>query len=135
MLLYLLIFLAILKSVSGFQATFFKPKVRSIGATTAIRKLHNGICIQMASQVISDANAAGISQKKKPVKSPESGAAMQIENVNLCIGNNDIISGINWSIMPKERWALVGKNGAGYCCLCVQFISINIDFACSFSML
>lgn len=46
-------------------------------------------------------------------KASESGASMQIENANLSIGNNDIISGINWTIMPKERWALVGKNGAG----------------------
>ena len=38
---------------------------------------------------------------------------MEIENVFLSIGNNDIISDINWSIMPKERWALVGRNGAG----------------------
>ena len=48
------------------------------------------------------------------VKFSESGAAMEIENVFLSIGNNDIISDINWSIMPKERWALVGRNGAGH---------------------
>lgn len=47
------------------------------------------------------------------VKISESGAAMELSNVHLSIGNNDIISEINWSIMPKERWALVGRNGAG----------------------
>jgi len=54
------------------------------------------------------------------VKAPDSGAAMQIEKVNLSIGNNDIISDINWTIMPKERWALVGKNGAGQVALCCR---------------
>lgn len=60
------------------------------------------------------------SETKQGVKFSESGAAMEIENVYLSIGNNDIISEINWSIMPKERWALVGRNGAGcmlYCLL------------------
>lgn len=42
-----------------------------------------------------------------------SGAAMEITNVCLSIGNNDIISRINWQMMPKERWGLVGPNGAG----------------------
>lgn len=42
-----------------------------------------------------------------------SGAALELKNVFISIGNNDIISNINWAIMPKERWALVGPNGAG----------------------
>lgn len=50
---------------------------------------------------------------RSAVKHAESGAQLELVNVNLCIGNNDIISNINWNIMAKERWALVGKNGAG----------------------
>ena len=47
------------------------------------------------------------------VRVAESGAALELEGVNLSIGNNDILKDINWQIMPLERWALVGKNGAG----------------------
>ena len=50
---------------------------------------------------------------RSTVKNSESGAALELKGVNLCIGSNDIISDINWNIMSKERWALVGKNGAG----------------------
>ena len=49
----------------------------------------------------------------RSMKVSESGAALEIQGVNLSIGNNDIIGNINWTIMPNERWALVGKNGAG----------------------
>ena len=42
-----------------------------------------------------------------------SGAAMEMNRVCLSVGNADLISDINWTIMPMERWALVGQNGAG----------------------
>ena len=42
-----------------------------------------------------------------------SGAAMEMNGVCLSVGNADLISDINWTIMPLERWALVGQNGAG----------------------
>ena len=45
--------------------------------------------------------------------SSSSGAVMDIKSVCLSIGNNDLISNINWEMMPKERWALVGPNGSG----------------------
>jgi ATP-binding cassette subfamily F protein 3 len=45
--------------------------------------------------------------------SGSSGAAVEISSVRLSIGNNDVMSDVNWSILPKERWALVGRNGAG----------------------
>lgn len=61
-----------------------------------------------------------VAPSSSTVRAPDSGAAMQIEKVNLSIGNNDIISDINWTIMPKERWALVGKNGAGEVARCCQ---------------
>jgi len=38
---------------------------------------------------------------------------MKIDNAFLSIGNNDLISDINWTIMLKDCWALVGKNGCG----------------------
>lgn len=41
------------------------------------------------------------------------GAAVEITSVRLSIGNNDVMSDVNWTILPKERWALVGRNGAG----------------------
>lgn len=43
----------------------------------------------------------------------DSGAALDIKGVTLSIGSNNLISDINWSIMPKERWALLGHNGCG----------------------
>lgn len=39
--------------------------------------------------------------------SGSNGAAMEFIDVSVSIGNNDILSKINWAIMPKERW--VGK--------------------------
>ena len=45
--------------------------------------------------------------------SGSSGAAVEISSVRLSIGNNDVMSDVNWTILPKERWALVGRNGAG----------------------
>jgi len=45
--------------------------------------------------------------------SGSSGAALEISNVCLSIGNNDVMTNVHWSILPKERWALVGPNGVG----------------------
>ena len=59
------------------------------------------------------------------VKVAESGAALELKDVNLSIGNNDIITKINWSIMPNERWALVGKNGAGKVIILINSIIIK----------
>eukprot|EP01035_Chromulina_nebulosa_P018980 gene18980-24792_t len=28
-------------------------------------------------------------------------------------GNNDILNGVDWTILPYERWAIVGRNGEG----------------------
>lgn len=51
--------------------------------------------------------------RRPEIKVAESGAILQLEDVSLSIWNNDIVNDITWSIMPKERWALVGRNGAG----------------------
>ena len=42
-----------------------------------------------------------------------SGAALELANVCVSVGNNDIINDVQWTIMPSERWGLVGRNGAG----------------------
>lgn len=42
-----------------------------------------------------------------------SGVAIGLDGVCLSVGNNDIMTDISWSILPFERWALVGENGAG----------------------
>jgi ABC-type multidrug transport system fused ATPase/permease subunit len=60
-----------------------------------------------------------VKSQQKIQKAVESGASIEIINANLCIGSNDIISNINWSIMPRERWALVGENGAGKHIFCI----------------
>jgi ABC-type molybdenum transport system ATPase subunit/photorepair protein PhrA len=41
----------------------------------------------------------------------KSGASIEINKVFISIGNNDILTDINWTIYPRERWALVGRNG------------------------
>ena len=43
----------------------------------------------------------------------KSGASIEINKVFISIGNNDILTDINWTIYPRERWALVGRNGEG----------------------
>lgn len=61
--------------------------------------------------------ASSSEQKAKPKKtnrqSDDSGAAIGFKNVNIAIGSNELINDVNWAILPKERWALVGRNGAG----------------------
>eukprot|EP01041_Mallomonas_annulata_P002410 gene2410-4679_t len=56
--------------------------------------------------------------QSQPVKnyisySGSSGAAIELNDVCLCIGNNDIMNDVKWTILPYERWGLVGRNGAG----------------------
>ena len=43
----------------------------------------------------------------------KSGASIEINKVFISIGNNDILKEVNWTIYPRERWALVGRNGEG----------------------
>ena len=40
--------------------------------------------------------------------SGSSGAALEMTAVCISIGNTDVMSEVNWTILPKERWALVG---------------------------
>ena len=45
--------------------------------------------------------------------SGSSGAALELKGVSVSVGNNDLIKNIEWTIMPFERWAIVGQNGVG----------------------
>ena len=57
---------------------------------------------------------AAVSSRPLPThKMAASGASLEMSGVSLSVGNADLISDINWTIMPRERWALVGQNGAG----------------------
>jgi len=56
-------------------------------------------------------------QEKKPSDNnrggSSSGAVLELAGVFVSVGNSDIINDVNWSIMPYERWGIVGRNGAG----------------------
>lgn len=41
------------------------------------------------------------------------GAALVVEDTMISRGPADILSDVNWRVMPNERWAIVGPNGAG----------------------
>ena len=41
------------------------------------------------------------------------GAAVRIKNFDVWAGSSPLIIGVDWTIMPKERWALLGGNGCG----------------------
>ena len=41
------------------------------------------------------------------------GAAIVIKDVDVWAGNSPLILGVNWNVMPKDRWALLGTNGCG----------------------
>ena len=54
-------------------------------------------------------------QSSSAVKySGSNGAALEVSNVCISIGNNDVMSDVNWTILPKERWGLVGPNGTDH---------------------
>jgi molybdate transport system ATP-binding protein len=38
---------------------------------------------------------------------------VQMENIHVKYGENTILDGINWTIRPNEKWALLGPNGSG----------------------
>jgi hypothetical protein len=41
------------------------------------------------------------------------GAALLVENMGLDRGAAELLRGVNWRVMPGERWGIVGPNGAG----------------------
>jgi len=48
-----------------------------------------------------------------PRISGASGTTLELKDVCISIGNNDILNNVNWEVFPKERWAIVGNNGEG----------------------
>ena len=36
-----------------------------------------------------------------------------LKDVGVGIADNQLISGLDWNILPGERWAIVGENGCG----------------------
>ena len=86
---------------------------------------HNGgqlahRCEQRSSSCLSasleddiDVTAKSSSKAASVMKYSTSGAALEMKSVSLSVGNADLISNIEWTIMPLERWALVGPNGMG----------------------
>lgn len=45
---------------------------------------------------------------------------IQIENLNLKIGNKFLLKDINWEICQGENWILFGQNGCGKTTLLLQ---------------
>ena len=41
------------------------------------------------------------------------GAAIVCREVDIWAGNNPLILDVNWNVMPKERWALLGQGTTG----------------------
>ena len=41
------------------------------------------------------------------------GAAVRIRGFDVWAGSSPLIIGVDWTIMPNERWALLGGNGCG----------------------
>lgn len=44
------------------------------------------------------------------------GAALVVRNTMLSRGSADILSDVNWRVMPNEHWAIVGPNGERRLC-------------------
>ncbi|MCR9014024.1 ATP-binding cassette domain-containing protein [Aquiflexum gelatinilyticum] len=38
---------------------------------------------------------------------------VELRNVSIQYGNKQILEGVDWTILPNEKWALKGQNGAG----------------------
>lgn len=72
---------------------------------------------QMSSKVQTEKETVPVvkqQQSNSVVKfSGTSGAAIEINDIDIWIGSNDILSNIKWTILPYERWAIVGRNGEG----------------------
>ena len=68
-----------------------------------------GHSLFMATTIEPETQAAVVPKLSSAVKfSGSSGAALEMTDVCISIGNNDVMSEVNWTILPKERWALVG---------------------------
>ena len=55
------------------------------------------------------------------------GAAVAIKDLDVWAGSSPLIEGVTWTIMPKERWSLLGPNGCGKSTLLKTISSIAVD--------
>ena len=83
-----------------------------LGRTSALRPRpprapERSLCLR---DVIS-ASSSGFSSAVQ--FSGSSGAALDLRKVSVSVGNNDLIRDIEWTVMPFDRWAIVGQNGVG----------------------
>lgn len=46
-------------------------------------------------------------------QSRDYGHIVQMDDIHVKYGENTILDGINWTIRPNEKWALLGPNGSG----------------------
>ncbi|MCD8742025.1 ATP-binding cassette domain-containing protein [Mucilaginibacter roseus] len=58
-----------------------------------------------------DGNA--IAALAKQTEAPPYEYIVNMHNVNIKYGNNQVLKNVNWQIKPGEHWALLGPNGAG----------------------
>jgi len=57
--------------------------------------------------------AAPLPQPGQPAAPPAAGFLARIRHANLEIDGARILNDVDWTILPGEHWALLGKNGAG----------------------
>lgn len=53
------------------------------------------------------------------------GAALIFEDVRIRRGAAELVTGVNWKVMPGERWGVVGPNGAGKSTLLGALLGIH----------
>lgn len=52
-------------------------------------------------------------QAQKSGGTEDSGPLIRMRNVSVRYGQQQVLAGIDWTVMPGENWALIGPNGAG----------------------
>ena len=57
--------------------------------------------------------AAAVRLRAPAMQMASGGAAIAIKNYDVWAGSSPLVLDVNWSIMPNERWALLGGNGCG----------------------
>jgi molybdate transport system ATP-binding protein len=107
----------------GIQLIFLVPSYNEMPQfTTHILEIDKGIVklkgkIQNPISKISVKNHVGIKDidwKKIPsVPFNNFDTAVNMENVDISYGNNQVCEAINWKVKKGEKWALLGPNGSG----------------------